>query len=182
MRWIRDQALPVTDKDGNVNRIAGLAEDITERKRAADELRESERRFSDMLGTVQMVSLMLDGDARITYCNDYLLQLTGWRRNEVIGRSWFDLFIPTEMGRDLRDVFAALLANASEAWHHENEILTRSGARRLILWNNTLLRSASGEVIGTASIGEDVTERKQAEQALLAERTLLRTLIDALPD
>ena len=38
-----------------------------------------------MLDNVDLLSLMLDGEARITYCNDYLLQLTGWARDEVIG-------------------------------------------------------------------------------------------------
>jgi diguanylate cyclase (GGDEF)-like protein/PAS domain S-box-containing protein len=131
-------------------------------KRAGDALRESERRFSDMLGNVELVSLMLDRDARITYCNEYLLRLTGWRQEEVIGRSWFELFIPPEL-TDAKDTFSAVLANVPDAWHHENEILTRSGERRLIRWNNSLLRSGAGDVLGSASIGEDITEQKRAE-------------------
>jgi diguanylate cyclase (GGDEF)-like protein/PAS domain S-box-containing protein len=139
------------------------ADDITERRRAEQALHESERRFSDLLGNVEMVSLMLDREARITYCNEYLLRLTGWRHKEVIGRNWFELFVPPEIN-DLKDsFFAGLLANLPEAWHHENEILTRSGERRLIRWNNSVLRSGAGDVIGTASIGEDITEQKRAE-------------------
>jgi diguanylate cyclase (GGDEF)-like protein len=61
-------------------------------------------------------------------------------------------------------VFADLIADLPAAWHHVNEILTRSGPRRLIQWNNTVLRSAAGEIIGTASIGEDITDRKAAEE------------------
>ncbi|MGZ5141861.1 MAG: putative bifunctional diguanylate cyclase/phosphodiesterase, partial [Burkholderiales bacterium] len=67
----------------------------------------------------------------------------------------------------LKDRFAALLANLPEVRHHENEILTRSGERRLIRWNNSVLRSAAGDVIGTASIGEDITERKRAEDRIV---------------
>jgi len=139
--------------------------DITQRKRVADELRESERRFSSVLDNVNLVSLMLDREARITYCNDYLLELTDRTREEVLGRSWFDLFLSPEQG-DLRDVHNALLANRPEAWHHENEILTRAGGRRLIRWNNSVLRSPAGDVIGTASIGEDVTQQKDVEDQL----------------
>ncbi|MGZ5159732.1 MAG: EAL domain-containing protein [Burkholderiales bacterium] len=166
IRWVRDRAFPVFHNDSEVYRIAGLAEDITERKRASDELRESERRFSDLLRNVELVSLMLDREARITYCNEYLLRLTGWRHEEVIGRNWFELFIPPELDQ-LKDRFAALLANLPEVRHHENEILTRSGERRLIRWNNSVLRSAAGDVIGTASIGEDITERKRAEDRIV---------------
>src|SRR5882762_9377367 len=162
IRWIRDRAFPVADSEGRTYRIAGVAEDVTERKRAGEELRESDRRFSSMLRNVELISLMLDREARITYCNDYLLRLTGWKREEVLGRDWFELFIPPDL-TEMKGVFADLIADLPQAWHHENEILTRSGARRLIRWNNSVLRSGGGDVIGTASIGEDITEQKRAE-------------------
>ena len=142
--------------------------DITERRQAAHKLRESERRFSDMLANVELVSLMLDRDARITYCNDYLLRLTGWQYGEVIGRDWFALFIAPELHHLRASLFQNILANAPEAMHDENEILTRSGERRLIRWNNSVLLAETGDVIGVASIGEDITERK------LAVRTIIR--------
>jgi diguanylate cyclase (GGDEF)-like protein/PAS domain S-box-containing protein len=162
IRWIKLRGFPIRDAAGRIVRIAGVAEDITQRKHAAQELRESERRFSDMLGNVQLVSLMLDREARITYCNEYLLHLTGWRHEEVIGRNWFELFIPPEV-QEMKDAFALLIDNQPGASHHENEILTRSGERRLIRWNNSVLRSGAGDMIGTASIGEDITEQKQSE-------------------
>ena len=71
--------------------------------------------------------------------------------------------MPPELSDLKGPFFTALLANQPEAWHHENEIRTRTGERRLIRWNNSVLRSARGDVIGTASIGEDITERKTAE-------------------
>ncbi len=146
--------------------IVCVLRDITERTRAAVRLRESERRFSDLLSNVELISLMLDREASITYCNDYLLKLTGWRCEEVIGRDWFELFVPAETHR-LRDTFfQGLLTNAPETLHHENEILTRSGERRLIRWNNSVLRNDTGEVIGTASIGEDITASKQAQMRI----------------
>ncbi len=141
--------------------------DITERQQAAVHLRESERRFSDMLENVELVSLMLDRGARVTYCNDYLLRLTGWRRDEVIGRDWFKLFISPELHYLKDSLFPEILANRPEAMHDENEILTRSGERRLIRWNNSVLRSGDGAVIGTASIGEDITERKEAQDRVV---------------
>lgn len=136
--------------------------DITARQHAAQELRESERRFNDMLQNVNLISVMLDPEARITFCNEYLLHLTGWRHEDVIGQDWFRLFIPPEIN-DLKTDFAKFISSSPEAWHHENEILTRSGERRLIRWNNSVLRSGSGAVLGTASIGEDITEQSRAE-------------------
>ena len=136
-----------------------------EASRAEAAQRESERRFGDLLANVDLLSLMLDREARITYVNDCLLHLTGWRREEVVGGNWFEMFAPDETG-ELRDISSALLADRPGARHHESEIRIRSGGRRLIRWNNTVLRSNAGEVIGTASIGEDITERKHQERRI----------------
>jgi PAS domain S-box-containing protein len=146
------------------NRTRELEREMTGRAEAERALRESERRFGDLLEHVELVSLMLDRHACITYCNDYLLRLTGWRGEDVIGKNWFEMFVPPELA--LQGIFADLLADRPSAWHHVNPILTRLGERRLIQWNNTVLRATNGAVIGTASIGEDITERKQAEADL----------------
>jgi signal transduction histidine kinase len=82
----------------------------------------------------------------------------------VIGQDWFELFLPPPHDK-MKKMFAELLANAPHAWHHANEILTKSGSRRTVRWNNSLLRSASGEVIGTASIAEDMTTNTELQQA-----------------
>ena len=153
--------------NGEVDLFYTISRDITERNKVEQVLRESERRFSELLDNVELISMMLDREARITYCNEYLLRLTGWQRDELIGRNWFEVFVPPEISDLKGDFFAALLTNLPETRHHENEILTRSGERRLIRWNNSVLRSGSGEVIGTASLGDDITEQKRAEHAVV---------------
>jgi PAS domain S-box-containing protein/diguanylate cyclase (GGDEF)-like protein len=137
-------------------------QDVSDTRAAEQALRESERRFVDMLGNIQLLSVMVDNEARITYANDFLLRLTGWKREEVIGRDWFELFTAAD-DTDLRETRRKLLRGDSAAVHHAAEIVKRDGTRRLIQWNNSLLRSASGELQGTASIGEDITDRVQAE-------------------
>jgi diguanylate cyclase (GGDEF)-like protein/PAS domain S-box-containing protein len=161
-RWVHVRAFPILDAAGRPYRMAVIASDITLRMEAAQALRESDRRLSDMLGNVQLAAVMLDNEARITYCNEYLLRLTGWRIEEVTGRDWFEVFMPPDLG-DMRPVFRALLAGKREAWHVESEIYTRTGVRRLVRWNNTVLYSAAGEATGVASLGEDITAQKQAE-------------------
>lgn len=178
VRWIEARSFPVRDGSGTVVRIAGLAKDITELKRTTLDLRESERRFSEMLENVELVSLMLDRDARITYCNEYLVHLTGWRQEEMLGRNVFDFLIPPELD-GMKEYFAALLAGTPEAGHHENEILTRSGERRFIRWSNSFLRSPAGDVTSVASIGEDITERRLAERRI-ARLNRVTTVLSAI--
>ncbi|HUF19220.1 MAG TPA: EAL domain-containing protein [Burkholderiales bacterium] len=169
-RWWLVRGVPLKDANGNILKWFGTGTDIHDLKiaeleisRANAELRESERRFADLLDNVELVSVMRDRVGRITYCNEYLLQSTGWQNKDVIGRNWFELFAPPEIAGQKRSLFADLLLDKPQARHYESEILTRSGGRRLIHWNNSVLRSGAGDVIGTASIGEDITERKRAD-------------------
>ena len=180
IRWIRDRAFPVREEGADVVRFAGVAEDITDRKLVIDELKESERRFQQILGHVQMLSVTLDTAGRITYCNDFMLQLVGWRREEVLGRSWAELFVPPAAAAAFARAFAAVLADLPSAWHRESEILTRAGEQRLIRWNHMVLRSPAGEVSGTASIGEDVTERRRAEEMQARMAAIVESSDDAI--
>lgn len=159
----------------NGNRLFNTLQDVTEQKQVREERRESDRRFKAMLGNMELVSLMLDREGLITYCNDYLLRLTGWAREDVLGKNWFELFIPPEL-KGVKEVFSELISNQPGALHFENEILTRAGARRLIRWNNTVLRSTADEIIGTASIGEDITDSREAEKKIVRLNRVLAVL------
>jgi PAS domain S-box-containing protein len=171
-RWVEDNHRLIRDSRGEPREIVGVWVDITDRRVAQDTLRVSEQRFSDMLSNVQDVSMMLDREARINYCNDSLLRLTGWERKDLIGRDWFELFVAPETTSELKEVFAALLVDSPSSWSRESEILTRSGEKRLIHWNNKALRSPAGEVVGVASVGEDITEKKSLEKQLLRAQRL----------
>src|ERR1700730_1322186 len=127
---------------------------------------ESNRGFQDLVSNMHLVAVTLNAKAELTYCNDYFFGLTGWTLAAVLGCNWFERFVPPGAD-DVRAVFAGLLENLPSAWHHENEILCRSHERVLVRWNNTAVRDSSGKVVGVASIGEDITERRLLERELL---------------
>ncbi|MEP7312513.1 MAG: EAL domain-containing protein [Pseudomonadota bacterium] len=157
--WVETDKVPVLDADGKVIGIFVMAQDITQRVQSENALRESERRFSELLNNVELAAVMLNRAGLITYCNDYLLRLSGWRREEVLGKDWFTVFAPPLLG-SVKASFEALLDNNTVGRQNENEIFTRAGDRRLIRWSNSVLRSTTGEITGTASIGEDITEQR----------------------
>ena len=171
IRWIAVRGFQVKELGDELIRHIGIVSDITERHQAAEELRESEQRLGEMLRNLELVSVMLDRDGLITYCNDYLLRLTGWKRKEIMGRSWAEIFVPPELMSEMAKTFTDLLANVPAAWHYDNEIVTRSGERRLIRFNNSVFRSPSGDTVGMAIIGEDITQMRLT-QAALAESKL----------
>ena len=139
------------------------------------------KRYRQLLEDVQLVAIILDINGHVTFCNDYLLSLTGWNREEVLGKDWFARFVPSDC-ENVKEIFQAALSGENVARHYENPILTRSGEQRLLVFNNTALWNTRGECIGIASIGEDITERRQAVEEIhklnveLEERVADRTV------
>jgi PAS domain S-box-containing protein len=175
-RYVLGSYYPVLDDAGGVLGIGVVVSDITERTLAEEALRSSERRLRELLENVQLVALSIDLDGRITYCNPYLAELTGWGREELLGRDWYETFTPPERA-SLRETFLPALAAERTPAHTESTIRTRDGARRIIWWNNTVIRDRGGRPVGATSIGEDVTERRRAERdlrTLAAEQAALR--------
>jgi len=147
--------------------IQVVIRDVTEQKHADEALRASERRFRETLENVRLIAAQTDPEGRITFCNDHLLALTGRTREEVMGREWFDVFVPAEMRDELKQVFFGEAGRTGEIpAHFENPIVTRTGERRQVSWSNTVLRDEAERIIGLTCIGEDVTDRKDAEAAL----------------
>ena len=176
--WIELRRQAQHTQDGWL--LITIVRDITARKKIDDTLLESDRRFSDMMDNVDLMSIVIDEQSRIIYCNEYFLRLTGWRREELIGEKFVDRIIPADLAANMREVHAEMLAGQAAARHHENDILTRNSERRRIRWNNSVLRSPEGMAIGTASIGEDITDRTIAENALRTSELQQRTLVEQL--
>jgi PAS domain S-box-containing protein len=142
--------------------VAVSFRDVTAERAAVIALREREARFRGVLDAVRSVAVCLDTRGCVTFVNDFTLELTGWRRDEVMGNDWFERFVPQE--ESITALFHEQIARGAVPMHHEHDIVTRSGERRRIRFDSTILRDDGGVVIGTASIGQDVTEQARAAQ------------------
>jgi PAS domain S-box-containing protein len=120
----------------------------------------------DLVRNMHLVAVMLDRNARVEYCNQYFLDIVGWNYEEVLHRNWFDMFIQSS-DRGVWDLFDDILLDKQSAWHHENDIVTKSGALRCIQWNNTVVRDGHGFITGVASIGEDISAHRALEREVL---------------
>ncbi len=147
---------------------------------ASAALHESERRFRGMMENVELIAITLDAAGKITSCNDFLLRLTGWRKDEVIGEDWFEKFIPGGEER-VKEVFLQGLKAGTMATPYENPIAKRDGKLREIVWNNTLLRNDCGKAVGMASIGQDVTEERVSRAQMSDALNFSRTILEASP-
>ncbi len=132
-------------------------------KRANEKLVESERRFSELLTNVHLLSIIVDNDGNIVFCNEFFLKLTGYRYYEIAGKSWIDTFVLKENRAEIRKS----IENHDVSNHYEGEILNKNGNTISVFWSNVLLKDETGTVTGIASIGQDITDKKLSEEKLL---------------
>ncbi len=128
-------------------------------------LRLERDRAQGYLDVADVMLLALDGSGRVTLVNRKGSQILGYEQQELLGRDWFERCLPQPVQEDTRRVFGQLMAGDVEPVEYtEGPVRTRSGAERIMVWHNALLKNDSGKVVGTLSSGEDITDRKQADR------------------
>lgn len=156
--------------DDEINQLI-IAHDVTDRNRAEEDLRLAKEFSDSVVKIAAAIIVVLDRKGNIVLFNDHAEQVTGWRREEVLGQGWLDRFIAKAEASAVQDVFQILLKEKTSL-AHENPIITRDGEIRVINWNNTTLQDRNGEARLVIATGVDVTEQKNNE-AILKRLSLL---------
>jgi len=148
------------DEHGRIEGVLGIGRDTTDELRTRRSLEAAHRRMHDVLETVELVAVQLDLDGLITYVNEYLIRLSGWTREELMGRRWLEVFRTGD-----RD-FMELVREGDFPAHDTSSILLRSGDRRDIEWANVGLHDDHGRLTGLVGIGRDMTDQLRIEREL----------------
>jgi len=148
-------------------RCLHYAIDATRHSTVEAELRRERDRAQQYLDIAGVIMVAVGADQTVQLINRRGCEILGYSEDEVLGRNWFDGFVPERMRETVRQAFDALIAGKLDlAEHFENPIRTRSGEERAILWRNTALRDPDGNITATLSSGLDITDRRRAEQDL----------------
>jgi two-component system, LuxR family, sensor kinase FixL len=168
-RWMSVNASPIHDERG-VKGAVVIYRDITERKRAEDELRRQRDLAEGLLAAAPAVVVVLDPDGRITRFNRFAEQLSGFDADEVLGRDFLAALLPDREQQRIRDVFRKTLDEVDTAGT-VSAIVTKYGRERTVRWSYQALKDAPSRLVGLLAIGQDVTDLSEAqERALRAER------------
>ncbi len=169
------------DSKGHPIGFQGIARDITKRKQAEEALRKSEERFRNVHETAPLAFVVWDNNTCVTDWNKKAEEIFGWSKEEVVGYNFFDFLIPEKDRPQVEDVVNGLLKGDLLS-HSINENLTKEGKIIICEWNNSALHDDDGNTIGAISLGLDITDRKQAEEALRESEEKYRRIYDNIID
>ena len=155
----------IRDATGRPIEHLGVFRDITERKRAEDALRESEERYRSLFDNAIDSILTFTLDGVVTSVNRAYERLTGWTREELIGVNWGELIAPVDRER-MADRTRRALAGEKLPSLFEVRTLCKDGRVVPLEGRTRMQRDAAGRRVGFQGIYRDITERKQAEEAL----------------
>ncbi len=166
---------PVRDAAGVVYAVGCVATDITERKKVQHQLAVSEQRFRTLCQFSPIGVYLTDQDGRTTYANPRCLEILGVASEHDLGEQWSSLIHADDRARVVGQLISS--AQVGGEFSAEFRVNRKDGGLCWIHDCAAPLLSHDGDVIGHVGTVEDVTERKNAEQALRRERDFAEGLI-----
>lgn len=171
--WAHVVIDPIRDPDDTLIGYAKITRDLSERRRAEEQLRESQEEFRLLVqGVTDYALFMLDRDGRVNSWNSGAERIKGYSREEILGHHFSRFY--TEEDREAGLPGKGLHQAATEGrWETEGWRVRKDGSR---FWAHVVIdaiRSEAGELLGFAKITRDITERKNAERELDQAREAL---------
>lgn len=148
-------------------------------KRTEEELSKSDERYRNLVESANSLIIRLDNNGIIKFVNEFTLSFFGFTREEMTGKN-VRMIVPEKefSGKDLSDLVENVLSDPLKFVQHENENIKKNGEHVWISWTNRAIRDEYGNLVEILTIGNDITERKKAESALLVEHNILEAVIN----
>jgi PAS domain S-box-containing protein len=147
--------------------------DISEKRKIADALKESEAKYREVLQNTQSIIIRMDTLGNITFFNHFALSFFDFTSDEVIGKNVIGTIVPQKArsGHDLSMMANDLGFNAEGYAVNVSENIRRNGDRVWIAWINKAIRDEKGHVIEILCIGNDITDRKRSGEIRISTDT-----------
>ncbi len=179
LRWLVNSGRVIRDASGKATAMVGVTQDVTERRQAEVALAESRRLLSDLIENSGSVIFVKDLNGAYEFVNRKWEEAAGFSRDQVIGRTNFELFSPHIAAGFLRNDLKVLAAgHAIES----EEVLDNGAGRHVFLTTKFPVRDTQEQIRGICGMGTEITERKRDELRLQASEARLQAILDAVPE
>jgi diguanylate cyclase (GGDEF)-like protein/PAS domain S-box-containing protein len=167
--WGRDTARVVLGRDGVVRHYTGVLEDITERKRAEEDLRQATEKLRAVFDAAPVALISLDLEGRVLNWNRAAVRMMGWSEREVLGAP--PAFVEAEKLSEFREQLEDVMSGASLAGA-EVRRERRDGTPLVLNVYTAPLYGSDGLVTGIMGVMVDVTERRELEARLVQSQRM----------
>lgn len=179
-KWVWEQGRGVFSPQGELLALEGFITDINERHLAEEALQKSEARLGSIVQTALNVIVVLSPDHRILEFNPEAERVYGRRRQDVLGKNYFEMLLPRDKWEAVEADLERVIAG-KESRGFENEIQAVDGSKRIMVWNVSRMDDASGQGFNIVAIGHDISELRRATDAVKQNEQLLSSVLQALP-
>jgi len=152
--------------DGALRKVIGTIQDITDRKQAEIAYQRTENKYKLVLETINLPAVSIDKKGSLIFCNKQMAHILGYDQNEILGLNWLENFVPANQRAALAESFRNNRFDAQFI----NSVLCSNGEERIISWQNTVSYDENGKIKEITGIGEDITDRQKATQALISAK------------
>jgi PAS domain S-box-containing protein len=177
--WLRSSGHIILDGAGEYVGSIINSSDITERKQANEALRQSEARYRALVENASDIIFRTDNTGHFTFVNPAALRITGYTEEVIIGMHYPALIHP-DMRSEAIKFFGRQFVKGLHTAYSEYPIITKEG-HEIWLGQNTQLIVENGNVTGFQSVARDITDRRQAEEALQKSEENFRLSLDSSP-
>ena len=168
-------------KDGKVIALQTILRDITERKKAEEKIKASEKRLKGIVEVSADWIWEIDKNKKYTFVSKSVKEILGYTPKEIIGKTPLD-FMPKDEARRFNEIFRKIVLKRKSFVDLENWNLTKQGKRICLLTNGLPMLDEKGKIIGYIGIDKDITERKKSEDMLQEKGELLRATLESTAD
>jgi len=154
-----------------------------ENARLFNQLQVSEARYRELVEDANSIIFRMNTKGEVIFFNEFAQRFFGYTEAEIVGKSVIGTIVPETdtSGRDLTAMVKDIISNPERYASNENENMRRNGERVWVAWTNKAIFDENQQVIGILCVGNDITKRRQAEQALRNSEALYVSLVESLP-
>ena len=181
VKWVQTKFYTIRNKQREITHVQGVVEDFTERKKAEDLLFESNQQLKDQFNNTPLASIIWDVNFNVIEWNNSAERIFGYTAEEAKGENTKYFLTPPSLVSEMKKITESLLEIKS-GHKNTNKNITKSGKIITCDWYNVTLKDANGNIVGVASLVDDITERNNTKRIIEKSEKKYRDIFEKTID